>query len=262
MTQKFTIIHAFSWFFVLTASVYAMDPSENLDSQLLHLTHTTNTLVDESDDEMAQAIRRRLEGMYVEEVRADDTNPEPGSKVIRRTWDDYVRQFKNHHVVLFSGHKGEHSGTYGTTQGPEYYMIDNCWEEVSPDAVLDVRNPLQMRYIPDEQVDTIVADDQRFLSDEAIASLLRVLKPSGKIVFRPGSGMGWPSYAISGKEPLVISESGRHASGTFAKVQEINSNTTTRDAFKAKALEKASTFYKKMGFREVTFEQEYFVLSK
>ncbi|OJW50366.1 MAG: hypothetical protein BGO67_00385 [Alphaproteobacteria bacterium 41-28] len=222
------------------------------------------------DEQLDQRIRNALERMTVDENPMPGTAPAPGSRVVRRSWSDYARDNAVRRIVFCSGHTGHHGGTYGTTQGPEYYMIDQCWGEVDSDAVLDMNNERQMRYLPSGVVDQIVADDQRGLRDETIEFLSRVLKPGGKMIFRSGFGLEWPQLALVGVPianpgdlaEIGMSDSGRYANASRAKWIKVGRKPAYKDKFVAQALGKARRYYGARGYSQVDFDQGLFVLTK
>ena len=191
------------------------------------------------------------------------------SKKIRRTWNDYCAKYTTHRVIFFSGHEGPHSQLYGTTQGNEYYMVDGCWVEVQPDAVLDLSNPLDRRYLGGADIDELVIDDPRFLADKHAPDLMSVeaslpmLRQGGKLIFKPGFGSGWPRSELStdGIKELVVSDSGRMAS---IDVKKLPLNEQDRAKLIQQANNNASSFYKKMGFSEAVYDekQSVFILTK
>lgn len=205
-----------------------------------------------------EAVKQRLEATIVDEAylaakKDRGVNPTLGSKIVRRTLAEYETENPTtHKIVLFSGHKGMHSRVYGTGQSSMFYMVDECWDEVNPDLVLNIQEYNNLYYFPDNWADLIAADDARFLEDEDIRHFIRILKPNGNLVFKPGFGMGWVTsdfFKTGGLDSADILESGRAAKvpqtvwGRLMSPQGKNDYQRLQD----KMLAKAKEFYETMG---------------
>lgn len=210
------------------------------------------------------AFQEEIEKRIVPDTSPEGLGSRPGSKIIRRTFREYAESFPFRRLVLFSGHKGKHSGTFGTTQGPENYMIDsNEWGEVEPDMVSNV-HAAEMAYIPSNMIDEIVVDDARFFPDDKMANFLRMLKKGGRIIFHPGFGMGWPALNFV-DDQIIIGGSGRRAEAPLATKLKIDQKGTPENIqFIKDAMAKADFYYKNIGFSKVNFDEDHrvFILTK
>ncbi|MBX9805784.1 MAG: hypothetical protein K2Y18_08545 [Alphaproteobacteria bacterium] len=192
------------------------------------------------------SYRKVFETLRVKDLKYIDIYANEERPIIRRSWDDYVKEHPFCRIVLFSGHKGHHGGIWGATQGNENYMIDTG-EANEADAMLDVTNAEHIAYIPSNSVNEVVSDWQYF---RECGIYERVLKKGGQLIF-PAIYLQLDDQKANQGKPYVIFEDGRKARLSLEYYRKINGDEAARKELEAEMIKIAVPYHQTLGFRSI-----------
>jgi hypothetical protein len=131
--------------------------------------------------------------------------------ITRRTIDEYIKEMDAHRrirpylpnvLIINSGHKGPHSGIWGTINDLTSYTVD-INPDFDPDLVADQFELDWDNYFPDNFFDIVAIDDIRdwcVKSKESILifrTLAKKIKTDGELVYQPVRGMDCTSIIFS-----------------------------------------------------------------
>lgn len=173
-------------------------------------------------EEFREECQKTWESWTVEDNPMKETAPMAKSKVIRRSLQEYNSNNKIHKLGLYYGHTGSFLSREDLksvtvngleiSQGNDWYLVDQCWSECNPDAVLDITNRGHMAYFNSNWADVIYHDWQS-QQTESIMEIARILKSGGQYILRPGGYNGWPQQLPNESvesDWAFVSENGLH----------------------------------------------------